>query len=294
MTTITETAKSFFAACETGRGWEGCQAYCAPDATFAAQAEPLADMHTLQQYTEWMKGLLTILTDGRYEVKSFATDAERDNVSAYGVFTGTHLAGGPCPPHGKTTHTDYVYVMDFRDGKIAHMTKIWNAGLALKSSVGREELLRKRSTHRHRTHSAETLAHRDRGRSGDGGPRRLHAGGLLGCDDPILETSPDGAWTLSVCRRPMWFSMPGGASDAPGWIVLRDRSGAIRGVSELDMMQNWGSERPVEWSADRVEKSLTVELPLVPARNGLERWVGTRVWRARAAFGFTTTSDDFH
>ena len=132
MSAITATAKAFFDACETGKGWDVCKAWCTPGATFTAQAEPLADFRTLQQYTDWMKGLLTVLTDGGYEVKSFATDAERNNVCAYGVFTGTHLAGGPVPPTGKTTRTDYVYVMQFDSGKIAHMTKIWNAGLAMK------------------------------------------------------------------------------------------------------------------------------------------------------------------
>ena len=132
MSAITATAKAFFDACETGKGWDVCKAWCTPGATFAAQAEPLADVRTLQQYTDWMQGLLTVLTDGGYEVKSFATDAERNNVCAYGVFTGTHLAGGPIPPTGKTTRTDYVYVMQFDGGKIAHVTKIWNAGLALK------------------------------------------------------------------------------------------------------------------------------------------------------------------
>jgi ketosteroid isomerase-like protein len=132
MADITTTAAAFFAACETGQGWAGCAAYCTPDASFTAQAEPLAEVKTLQAYTEWMKGLLTVLTDGHYEIKSFATDAERNNVCAYGVFIGTHLAGGPMPPTGKTTTTDYVYVMQFEGEKIAHMTKIWNAGLALK------------------------------------------------------------------------------------------------------------------------------------------------------------------
>ena len=129
---ITETAKAFFAACEDGKGWDACSVYCTPDATFTAQAEPLADTKTLRQYTEWMKGLLTTLTDGRYEVRSFATDAERNNVSAYAAFTGTHLANGPCPPTGKTAKTDYVYVMQFKGDKIVHMTKIWNSGLAFK------------------------------------------------------------------------------------------------------------------------------------------------------------------
>jgi predicted ester cyclase len=132
MTSITETAETFFAACETGKGWAVCGAYCMPDATFAAQAEPLADIHTLQAYTEWMKGLMTVLTDATYEVKSFATDAKRNNVCAYGVFTGTHLAGGPVPPTGRKVQTDYVYVMQFDNGKIVHMTKVWHSGLALK------------------------------------------------------------------------------------------------------------------------------------------------------------------
>lgn len=67
MASITEQAKASFAACETGKGWEVCSAYCTPDSTFAAQAEPLAEVKTLRQYTDWTQGLLTVLTDGRYE-----------------------------------------------------------------------------------------------------------------------------------------------------------------------------------------------------------------------------------
>jgi predicted ester cyclase len=133
MTSISAIADRFFADCETGQGWGVCKAYCTPDATFEAQAEPLAGVTTLEQYTEWMKGLLTILPDGRYELKSFAVDPERNNVVAYGVFSGTHTGqGGPCAPTGKSTRTDYVYVMQFKGDKIGHMTKIWHSGLALK------------------------------------------------------------------------------------------------------------------------------------------------------------------
>src|SRR5271166_3719395 len=78
-------------------------------------------------------GLLSFMPDGRYAVKSFATDDERNSVCAYGVFSATHTGqGGPCPPTGKSTTTDYVYVMDFDGDKIRHMTKIWNAGWAMK------------------------------------------------------------------------------------------------------------------------------------------------------------------
>ncbi|MFI4983076.1 MAG: ester cyclase [Nevskiales bacterium] len=133
MADITAVAKQFFDACETGKGWDGCKAYCKPDASFAAQVEPLADIRTLQGYADWMKGMLTVLPDARYVVKSFATDSERNNVCAYGVFSGTHSGqGGPVPPTGKRTDTDYVYVMDFEGEKIRHMTKIWNSGWALK------------------------------------------------------------------------------------------------------------------------------------------------------------------
>jgi steroid delta-isomerase-like uncharacterized protein len=131
--TITETAMAFFAACETGQGWTGCRAFCDPNASFSAQAEPLADVHTLEEYADWMKALFTFVPDGRYELKSFATDNERNNVCAYAVFSGTHTGeGGPMPPTGKSTSTDYVYVMEFDDGKIRHMTKIWNSGITLK------------------------------------------------------------------------------------------------------------------------------------------------------------------
>lgn len=133
MTSMLGTAKEFFTACETGKGWDGCRAYCTADATFSAQATPLADMKTLAQYAEWMRGLLMPLPDASYDVKSFAADPERNNVSAYAIFTATHTGpGGPVAPTGKTTRTDYVYVMQFRGDKINHMTKIWNDGLALK------------------------------------------------------------------------------------------------------------------------------------------------------------------
>ena len=76
MSSITEVATAFFAACDTGKGWDACRSFCTPDATFSAQAEPLQEIRTLQQYT--------------------------------------------------------VYVMQFEDGRIVHMTKIWNSGMTLK------------------------------------------------------------------------------------------------------------------------------------------------------------------
>ena len=133
MTPITGIAKQFFTTCEEGGGWEECKGYCTADATFSTQAEPLADMQKLQQYTDWMKDLLTFMSGAHYELRSFATDDERNNVSAYGVFSATHTGeGGPCPPTGKSMKADYVYVMELDGEKIRHMTKIWNSGWTLK------------------------------------------------------------------------------------------------------------------------------------------------------------------
>ena len=99
---ITETADAFFAACETGKGWAGCRAYCTPDASFVAQAEPLAEIRTLEAYCDWMAGLLGFIPNGSYAIKAFATDEARRSVCAYGVFSGTHSGeGGPCPPTGQ-------------------------------------------------------------------------------------------------------------------------------------------------------------------------------------------------
>ena len=127
MASIKHTAQQFFDACETGKGWQACSAHCHPSATFSAQAGALQGVQTLEGYTEWMKGLFGPVPDGRYELRSFAVDDERNNVMAYAVFRGTHSGeGGPVPPTGKEVEADYVYVMEFDGDRIRHMTKIWN------------------------------------------------------------------------------------------------------------------------------------------------------------------------
>jgi len=132
MSTIREQAEQFFDACETGKGWEVCQEFCHPNATFSAQAGALTEVETLEGYTEWMKGLFTPVPDGRYELRSFAVDEARNNVSAFAVFHGTHTGeGGPVPPTGKSVSADYVYVMEFDGDRIRHMTKVWNDGVSL-------------------------------------------------------------------------------------------------------------------------------------------------------------------
>jgi hypothetical protein len=50
------------------------QRFLQTNASFAAQAELLAETCTLEAYTDWMKGVLGFLPDGRCELRSFAVD----------------------------------------------------------------------------------------------------------------------------------------------------------------------------------------------------------------------------
>lgn len=129
---LKETAEAFFVACETGKGWEACEGYCQPDATFAAQSAALTDIATVEAYCGWMAGLFGPIPDAGYELTSFSVDEARSIAVATAVFVGTHSGdGGPIPPTGKQTRSDYAYVMHFDGGKIKHMTKIWNDSYAL-------------------------------------------------------------------------------------------------------------------------------------------------------------------
>ena len=101
MSNIGEIALNFFDACETGKGWENCQPFCHSDATFSAQADVLAELTTIEAYANWMQTMFTPIPNGRYEIKFFATDAERESVAAVAVFHGTHTGpGGPVEPTG--------------------------------------------------------------------------------------------------------------------------------------------------------------------------------------------------
>ncbi len=133
MSSIKQTAEQFFDACESGKGWAACSAYCHQNATFSSQTGALDGIDTVEGYTDWMKGLFIPVPDATYEIRSFAVDDARQNVAAYGVFRGTHSGeGGPVPPTWKKVEADYVYVMDFDGDRISHLTKIWNDGISLK------------------------------------------------------------------------------------------------------------------------------------------------------------------
>ena len=133
MPSIKDTALKFFDACESCKGWDACREFCHADATFSAQADALAEITTLEAYCGWMEHLKTPAPDARYEILSFAVDEERQNVVGCGVFHATHTdEGGPVPPTGKAVAAEYAYIMQFKDGKISHMTKIWNDGHSLR------------------------------------------------------------------------------------------------------------------------------------------------------------------
>ncbi len=132
MSTNLKSAKQFFEACETGKGWEGCRAFWLPNATFSSQTTVLSDISDLEGYCEWMKNLLTPVPDGHYELKFFAADEARNSVAAFAVFHGTQTGpGGPIPPTGNTVAADYVYHMEYEGDSIKHMTKIWNDTISL-------------------------------------------------------------------------------------------------------------------------------------------------------------------
>lgn len=130
---IKQTALEFFDACETGKGWDVCQQWCTPDATFSAQADALTGIDTLEGYVEWMKGLLVPIPNGRYELMGFAVDEDRATAIGAAVFHGTHTVDPENGnPTGKSAAADYCYVMKFDGDRISNMTKIWNDGITLR------------------------------------------------------------------------------------------------------------------------------------------------------------------
>lgn len=130
-----ENATGFFHACESLKGWDGCQSYVATGATFNAQSEPLADITTVEGYAEWMAGLgSTTLAGCSYELHASAYDDKSRTAMFFATFNGSHVGdGGPVPPTHKSTHSHYVYLLTMNDEeKVESMIKVWNAPWALR------------------------------------------------------------------------------------------------------------------------------------------------------------------
>ena len=129
-----ENAKEFFHACDSLKGWEGCKQYVAPNAPFSAQSEPLVDVSTVEEYTEWLVALGRTLEGCSYDLHTSSYDEASKAATFFATFIGRHVGeGGPVPPTNKETNTHYVYVLSMNDeGQIEKMCKIWNAPWALK------------------------------------------------------------------------------------------------------------------------------------------------------------------
>lgn len=116
--------------------------------------------------------------------------------------------------------------------------------------------------------------------------------GRLACADPLLRTgSPDGAYAVTVCYRPMWLAMPGGGGDGDGWVVLRDQGGAILGV--VDLRGPIEFQEPTRWSRDSVLLPLNAGFDLPQPAPPPLRWFRDRVWRVRALLGFVPSDAAF-
>lgn len=130
-----QIATKFFHACESLKGWEECQEYVEEGAVFRAQCEPLVEINTVQAYTEWMAGLGKVTTPGcSYVLTASAYNETTNQALFFGTFKGKHTGeGGPVPPTGKETNTDYVYIIEMSDnGLVQSMVKVWNAPWAMK------------------------------------------------------------------------------------------------------------------------------------------------------------------
>ena len=134
MSKILDSARRFFEACETGQGWNACQEFCVPGATFSSQTGALAGISTLEGYCEWMAGLgKGPLAGCSYDLHTASWDESSRTALFFATFNGTHTGdGGPVPATGKATKSHYVYALTMNsDDKVSHMVKIWNAPWAL-------------------------------------------------------------------------------------------------------------------------------------------------------------------
>ena len=65
MSSIKATAEQFFDACETGKGWDACQAYCHEGATFSSQTGALEGIETIHDLRREFPEVKIIAMSGR-------------------------------------------------------------------------------------------------------------------------------------------------------------------------------------------------------------------------------------
>ena len=130
-----ENAKRFFIACEEPAGWAGCKQYVADGAPFVAQSEPLADIHTVEAYCEWMAAFANVTVPGAtYDLHTSSFDEETRTAVFFATYNARHTGdGGPVPPTQKETHSHYVYLLTMNvENKVERMVKVWNASWAMR------------------------------------------------------------------------------------------------------------------------------------------------------------------
>ena len=73
------TARSFFNACDYGKGWEECKKYCHDGATFETEAETLAGVDRMNIYCDWMVDALAMFDENvEIEFEAAANNQTRD------------------------------------------------------------------------------------------------------------------------------------------------------------------------------------------------------------------------
>lgn len=124
-----KNAQKFFHNCESLQGWDECKGLVAENAPFNGQCEPLVELKTVQDYVGWMLGFGTIAPGCSYELHASIFDEKTNTALFFATYTATHTGeGGPVPPTNKTANAHYVYALKMNEeGKVASMTKIWNA-----------------------------------------------------------------------------------------------------------------------------------------------------------------------
>eukprot|EP00013_Stygamoeba_regulata_P026853 CAMPEP_0177655664 /NCGR_PEP_ID=MMETSP0447-20121125/15105_1 /TAXON_ID=0 /ORGANISM="Stygamoeba regulata, Strain BSH-02190019" /LENGTH=145 /DNA_ID=CAMNT_0019159633 /DNA_START=134 /DNA_END=571 /DNA_ORIENTATION=- len=124
---VIDVATAFFEACETGKGWEGCKEFATADATFECAVLP---QKRLDEYTEWMKGLVSgIAPDAKYEILSKTSNETQ--VVFVCLFHGTHtLPGGPVPvadpPKKMSCPYTYTITVDPATNKVTSLYKVFD------------------------------------------------------------------------------------------------------------------------------------------------------------------------
>jgi predicted ester cyclase len=128
MSTIKQTAERFLRNVKPGQGWDAWQPFCHPDASFRKLGTSAVGMEvheSLPEFAESTKLMAALFPDLRQDLRSLAIDEEQNIAIAYLVAEGTHTGeGGPVPPTGKAFEVDVVYVMQFEEDRIRHLTMV--------------------------------------------------------------------------------------------------------------------------------------------------------------------------